>query len=197
MDTWDEIAETWDDMSEVQDYAALAFTSLERDLLPFLSKSLDECRVLDFGCGTGLLTEQFAPLCLAVIAIDSAPRMIDVLKAKIQKQGLMNVKPMVGTLGSAAIQGALEVEEGFDLIVASSVCSFLPDFKEALHELTATLEPGGVFVQWDWLSEMPQDLISATYQEVGLTPLSIDLAFEMIGEDGPQFVVMGIGQKMS
>ena len=39
-------------------------------------------RILDFGCGTGLLTEKLAPLVREVIAVDTSPNMIDVLRRK-------------------------------------------------------------------------------------------------------------------
>ena len=44
--------------------------------------SVNEIRVLDFGCGTGLLTEKIAPLVNEIVAIDSSPKMIEVLRKK-------------------------------------------------------------------------------------------------------------------
>ncbi len=48
--------------------------------------------ILDFGCGTGLLTLHFQPLARSVTGLDSSPGMLDALKAKIRDQNLANVK---------------------------------------------------------------------------------------------------------
>ena len=48
--------------------------------------------VLDFGCGTGLVTLRLQPSVRSITGVDSSQGMIDVLKAKISKLQLPNVK---------------------------------------------------------------------------------------------------------
>ncbi|MCH8334286.1 MAG: class I SAM-dependent methyltransferase [Proteobacteria bacterium] len=43
----------------------------------------------------------------------------------------------------------MALTEKFDLVVASSVCSFLPDYNSTLRDLSSALKPGGLFVQWE------------------------------------------------
>ena len=56
---WDDHAGDWDANEDAQMYAQRALNSWEEKVAPFYP-SLSECRVLDFGCGTGLLTERLA-----------------------------------------------------------------------------------------------------------------------------------------
>ena len=48
--------------------------------------------VLEFGCGTGLLTLRLHPLVHSVTAVDSSPGMLGVLATKIENQGLSNIR---------------------------------------------------------------------------------------------------------
>jgi 2-polyprenyl-3-methyl-5-hydroxy-6-metoxy-1,4-benzoquinol methylase len=50
-----------------------------------------EMDVLDFGCGTGLVTLKLASLVKSITAVDSSQGMLDVLKKKAHKQGRTNV----------------------------------------------------------------------------------------------------------
>ena len=48
--------------------------------------------VLDFGCGTGLLSLQLRPLVRSVTGVDNSQGMLDVLKKKIDNQNLTNIR---------------------------------------------------------------------------------------------------------
>lgn len=54
-----------------------------------LSKDMD---VLDFGCGTGLLTFALQPFVRSVTGVDSSQGMIDVFRRKIAGSGVQNVQ---------------------------------------------------------------------------------------------------------
>ena len=56
-----------------------------------LSSDMD---VLDFGCGTGLVTLRLQPAVRSITGVDSSQGMIDVLKAKIAALHLPNVKAL-------------------------------------------------------------------------------------------------------
>ena len=47
---------------------------------------------LDFGCGTGLLTLRLQPLVRSITGMNSLPAILEVLKDKIAKPGLTNVR---------------------------------------------------------------------------------------------------------
>ena len=90
--SWDEAATGWDTRADTRLYAERAFESWNRKIAPLVS-DLTESRVLDFGCGTGLLTEKLAPLCGHIVAVDTSAKMIDVLRSKIVDKHIGNITP--------------------------------------------------------------------------------------------------------
>jgi ubiquinone/menaquinone biosynthesis C-methylase UbiE len=84
---FDKEASTWDEVP--------ARVKLANDIAATISQEIpltSDMDVLDYGCGTGLLTLQLQPKVHSVTGIDSSQGMIDVFKAKIDKQNLSNVR---------------------------------------------------------------------------------------------------------
>jgi 2-polyprenyl-3-methyl-5-hydroxy-6-metoxy-1,4-benzoquinol methylase len=192
-DSWDDFAADWDDEPDVRKYADKAFESWQRKAAPLIL-SMAETRVLDFGCGTGLLTEKLAPLCQHVVAVDTSVEMIGVLKRKIIEAGVKNVTPLVTSIDSKAITEYRDTLGQFGLVVASSVCSFLPDFEATLCHIVTAMKPGGMFVQWDWLDDMPAEKICDGYAKAGMICISVEKEFDLADKGGSMTVVMGIGK---
>jgi len=191
-ESWDDYAEDWDSNPDVVKYAELAHESLLEKIDP--SGKV----VLDFGCGTGLLTEKLATQAKTIVGLDSAQKMIDAVNQK----GISNISTVAAELTKASIgQSPLE-ENAFNLITASSVCSFLPDYQGTLFLLASLLKPEGYFVQWDWQAteEYPDfgfnaDQIQSAYAKAGLTLISVETAFTLYTEKGDMDVIMAVGQK--
>ena len=129
-----------------------------------------------------------------MVALDISEKMIEVLEAK----NLPNVVTISDMLSIESIANSPDLQEKFDLIVASSVCSFLPNFEETLVLLKSLLSPTGVFVQWDWLitednSEygFSENQIRTAYQNAGFSDYELNVAFSMEAENVGQ-VLMGV-----
>ncbi len=193
-DSWDDVAAHWDDNADAHAYANMAFESWQRKVAP-LASELSLARVLDFGCGTGLLTAKLAPLCRKVIALDSSVEMIKQLEVKVAATNFANVTPLASTIDRQALVEHSSTIRDFNLVVASSVCSFLPNFDTTLKYIVEAMSPGAIFVQWDWALDMPEEKIRATYADSGLRCLCIENEFEMVSDDGALEVVMAIGQR--
>ena len=192
---WDDIATGWDSNEDVQLYAEKAFDSWIRKVLPLLT-NLPTSRILDFGCGTGLLTQRLAPLCHQIVAVDTSARMIDVLRRKVIKAGIENITALQIAVNTTTINEVPELVGKFDLIVASSVCSFLADYEATIGDLSCLLNPGGYFIQWDWLADMPVERIQGAFEASGLIGQVVEEAFTM-NENGESMpVVMGIGKRL-
>ena len=190
-ESWDDYAEGWDSNSDVITYSQKAFDSLCAVV------DLKGLKILDFGCGTGLLTEKIANFASSVLAIDSSPKMIDVLSEK----NLPNVKVLTCEITEESIESKPILQSGFDLIVASSVCAFVPDYEKTVTDLKSLLKPAGTFIQWDWKrtdSEpdfgFSEEIIRDAYSNAGLTPLKIMTAFSLMSEKGSMDVIMGVGR---
>lgn len=188
-DEWAEYAPTWDTDPGARLYAGGAFGSLA-EVLGEVGLTLDGARVLDFGCGTGLLTERLVDEGASVHAVDTSAAMIEVLDAKIAERGWTNV-----TTGS----DLSETPERFDLVVCSSVCSFLDDYPATAQELAALLSSGGLFVQWDW-ERLPgeadghgltRDEIGAALDAAGLEGIAVETGFSVEFEGETMAPLMG------
>lgn len=188
--SWDDAAATWDDDQAVQAYSRAAFRSLQ-EVLSARGASLAGARVLDFGCGTGLLTAQLAAEAAHVIGLDTSAAMLSVLDQK----GISNVQTTSGPLA------ALDVE--VDLITCSSVLAFVPDYPAAVRALAEKLAPGGLLVQWDWAldpgAEEPfgftPDDIQAALAAAGLVDVSVEIGFREPFAGNIMAPLRGVGRK--
>jgi ubiquinone/menaquinone biosynthesis C-methylase UbiE len=96
-----------------------------REIAP--ARSMD---VLDFGCGTGLVTLRLQPFVRTIIGVDSSQGMLGVLEGKIRTQGLKNIKTRFVDFDKGEL-----IEGRFHLLVSSMTLHHVPD-------------PAGLFKQW-------------------------------------------------
>lgn len=195
VDEWGEYSGDWDQNVDVRAYAQQAFDSWQTLVAPTIPE-VATLRVLDFGCGTGLIAERFAGNCAGVVAVDTSAGMIRELDRKIELLGLGGIVSSTLDVNDKAAREQPLFAEGFDVILASSVCSFLPDYPATLSALWTLLRPGGVFAQWDWLSKMPVERIEKAFATVKLEIQLVREVFDMGfgGESAP--VVMGVGRRV-
>ncbi|SMO83003.1 MULTISPECIES: class I SAM-dependent DNA methyltransferase [Ruegeria] len=193
-DDWNDYADGWDDNSDVRRYANHAFASLD-DHLNLRGKDWRSKRVLDFGCGTGLLAEKIAPHVAEVFAVDTSENMIDVL----QNKQLHNVRAVHGDMLAGDVPELGNEFSEFDLICASSVCAFLPDYSGAVAVLAGLLNKGGHFVQWDWQASdddgfgLTLNQMKAALEAARLGSIRVEQVFEINSDARTMPVLMGAG----
>ncbi|MEM7285413.1 MAG: methyltransferase domain-containing protein [Actinomycetota bacterium] len=194
-DEWAPYASTWDSDPAARLYAQEAFGSLTA-LLDRTDLGLAGAEVLDFGAGTGLLTERLVDAGAAVVAVDTSAAMIEVLQAKIAERGWTGVTAGVDLPGPSL---------RFDLVACSSVCSFLEDYPGAARDLAGRLRPGGLFVQWDWEGAVDEEgethgltraEISDALTGAGLGGVAVETGFSVDYEGETMAPLMGYGTRM-
>jgi len=190
-DSWDEYAEEWDGNEDAILYSKKAFKTLIDQV------SLEGLNVLDFGCGTGLLTEQISPLVNKIVALDSSEKMVSILNSK----NLPNVTTLSESLSEDAINKNTSLQNKFNLIVASSVLGFIPEYESTLILLKSLLVPNGILVQWDWLSPsknsdfgLSEEKVETAYRETGFEVRSINKPFSLTSSKGTMTVLMAIAK---
>jgi SAM-dependent methyltransferase len=99
----------------------------------------DNMDVLDFGCGTGLVTLKLQPLVRTIIGVDSSPGMLAVLESKIKARGLKNA----GTQFIDFDKGG-DIEGKFNLLVSSMTLHHVPDTARLFDQWRDLLLPGGL-----------------------------------------------------
>ena len=98
-------------------------------------------RVLDFACGTGIVTVAMAPHVGSIRAIDISEEMVTRAAAKVSAQGLANVDVTQTDLSDPSLEAG-----DFDAVMAFNVLLYVENFEEVMKRISALLKPGGVFL---------------------------------------------------
>lgn len=104
--------------------------------------------VCDIGAGTGYFALRAARRVGdsgRVFAVDVEPRILDVLRAKIEKAGVRNVTPVL-----AVAADPLLPPRSCDLVLVIDAYHHFPDRPHYLARLAALLRPGGRLADVDW-----------------------------------------------
>jgi 2-polyprenyl-6-hydroxyphenyl methylase/3-demethylubiquinone-9 3-methyltransferase len=102
------------------------------------AKALEGLRILDIGCGAGLLSEPLARLGAKVTAVDPAPRNIEVAREHAVKAGL-SIDYRRASAEALVAEGAV-----FDAVLAMEVVEHVSDVENFLRLASAMVRSGGI-----------------------------------------------------
>ena len=103
-------------------------------------RAFEGLRILDIGCGGGLLCEPMARLGATVVGADAAARNIPVAQVHAEKMGL-DIDYRLTTAEDLAVAG-----ETFDAVLNMEVVEHVADPQAYLDACAALLRPGGIMV---------------------------------------------------
>jgi ubiquinone/menaquinone biosynthesis C-methylase UbiE len=130
---FDKKAAEWDANPGRLKLAQEVADAIIREMKP--SRDMD---VLDFGCGTGLVTLKLQPLVRTILGVDSSRGMLDVLKEKIRTHGIANVRTcLVDFENSGCMEGQ------YHLLVSSMTLHHVQDTAGLFTQWYESLLPGG------------------------------------------------------
>jgi ubiquinone/menaquinone biosynthesis C-methylase UbiE len=95
--------------------------------------------VVDYGCGTGLVTLELQGLAAEITGIDSSPAMLAELERKAQAQGLGRVRTLLADLQR---EPAPRIQA--DLVVTAMTLHHVEDVPGVVARLATMLAPGGL-----------------------------------------------------
>lgn len=120
-------------LAYIRDHAAAHFG---RD--PKSTRSLDRLRIVDVGCGGGLLCEPLARLGARVTGVDPGEESIAAARLHAERAGL-DIDYRTATAEALAAAG-----ESFDVVLAMEVIEHVPDPAAFLATCAALVAPGGL-----------------------------------------------------
>jgi 2-polyprenyl-3-methyl-5-hydroxy-6-metoxy-1,4-benzoquinol methylase len=110
----------------------------ERPAIRALLPAVAGLRVLDAGCGPGLMSRWLTDQGATVTGLDNSPQFIDLARAEAP----------AATFHQANLEAPLTMlaDESFDLVVSSLVVHYLADLTAPFAEFARVLRPGGLFI---------------------------------------------------
>lgn len=188
---WDEYAANWENDPATHIFAQSVFQQLTKIL------SLQGKHILDFGCGTGLLSQLMSPLASDIVALDLSEAMIE----ELDRKELRNVEPVVDSLTRGLVAQHPAFRKQFDLVVASSVCAFLPNVQDVADIIFTLVDEGGYFIHFDWLADGKSEVglsfaeMETVLKNAGFSSVDTQIAFDVTTEQGILPVMVGIARK--
>jgi 2-polyprenyl-3-methyl-5-hydroxy-6-metoxy-1,4-benzoquinol methylase len=135
-------AASWDESAPRKEMS-LKFIA-EIDSLEILNS---KSRILDFGCGTGLIGLALANKVAVVTLVDSSPAMLKILREKIEYLNIQNTNIVDGSIED------VDSTESENLIVSLMAGHHVEDLASLFSHFHQRLKPNGVFVMGDLMSE--------------------------------------------
>lgn len=187
---WDGLAKNWESNPATEQFAQSVFEHLQQ------LTQLDGIKVLDFGCGTGQLSQRLSPMVKDIVALDASEAMIE----ELDKKELANVEPVVDALSRGLVAQHPAFRGQFDLVVASSVLAFVEDLDASLKISHSLLNHGGYFVHFDWIAESEQDGFTLAkskraLKDAGFTEVESQHVFDITSDGKTMSVLMGLGRR--
>lgn len=152
-----------------------------------LSTLLPPLDVVDFGCGTGVLTVEIARWARKVTAIDRSASALEQASARAERQGLSNVTFLEADLAKLPLATGKK-----DLVVISQSLHHVADPEGVLAEAARILKPGGRLVV---LELMPHEETWVRerlgHAHLGLAPDALQAQLAQAGFKSIQFTPYG------
>ncbi len=149
-----------------------------------LASLLPPLEVVDFGCGTGVLTVELARWARRVTAIDRSESALTKARAEAARQGLKNITFLAADLEQLPLPSS-----SVDLVVVSQSLHHVSSIEAVLGEGARLLKVGGRMVV---LELLPHDetwvRARLGHQHLGLDPVTVEKAMRAVGLDAEQTV---------
>ena len=134
-------ARIWDWIAKRYDKQAQKDEALTRAVERFAEYLEEDDTVLDYACGTGVVSYKIAAYVKEVHAIDASAGMIDLAIKRAREREVANVHFARKTIFDEGLR-----RESYDVILAFNILHLLEDARKAVQRVSELLKPGGLMV---------------------------------------------------
>lgn len=183
---FDEVSSRWDENPGRVKMAGQHFEAIQQHVSLHTGM-----RVLDYGCGTGLVSLALRPYVQSVIGLDGSAGMIAVMNEKIRSGGLQHCEGRAFDPNAELLPGIPDAS--LDLIVSTMTFHHVPDIRAVLKEFRRALTPSGQVCVLDLATEdgsfhedpnsgavhkgFSAEELHAAFSAVGLNDIRVTTAF--------------------
>jgi 2-polyprenyl-3-methyl-5-hydroxy-6-metoxy-1,4-benzoquinol methylase len=164
-------AKTWDDNPMRQQLALSIFGYIQQNIP--LNKNMV---VLDYGCGTGLLSFLLSEKVKSVHAVDTSFGMLEQVKSKIEKAKISTIST---ELFDAENDNAPDVR--YDLIVSAMTLHHLKNAPKTITKLISLIKPGSWIALADLCKEDGSFHTDIKVNYFGFEPSELESLFKSSG----------------
>ena len=124
--------------------------------------------VLDFGCGSGAITNKLAKEVKAIEAIDISSGMLEFAKKQAEENAITNINYRQVSIFDENFK-----DETFDVILAFNVLHYIEDMPSHVERINSLLKPNGIFISSTACMKEKRSLVRylvSFLHKIGLVP---------------------------
>ncbi|EJC98903.1 S-adenosyl-L-methionine-dependent methyltransferase [Fomitiporia mediterranea MF3/22] len=147
-------ASAYDEKPHLQEVVA----SIGRGLLKEYNFDADKTHVMDFACGTGLVSRELALHAKKIVGVDISQGMVDIYNTRVKNQGIPEEEMHAICADIKGEEGELDGQK-FDVVVCSMAYHHFASITDVTRKLVFFLKPGGVLLVIDIIKGASQTLM--------------------------------------
>jgi ubiquinone/menaquinone biosynthesis C-methylase UbiE len=126
----------------------------------------NKTKILDLGCGTGLLSLPFLKRDCHVIAVDISAEMLDILMKDVPVDKIDNIK-IIKSEAMKYVQDSLSNDTKYDAVVISALLHHLVDYNEFIKNAGKLVRAGGIlYIAFEPLKQEIKSKIKYTWHKI-------------------------------
>ncbi|KAF9464582.1 S-adenosyl-L-methionine-dependent methyltransferase [Collybia nuda] len=143
---FDKVAHEYDEMPHATERGRRSAEAL-RNAYPFDEQTTS---VMEYACGTGLVSRELAPYSKRIVGVDISQGMVDQFNKRVANQGISPDEMQAFCVELKGQAGELN-DEKFDVIVCTSAYHHFESIQNVTNMLAYFLKPGGYLLVVDLL----------------------------------------------
>ncbi|KAJ7700863.1 S-adenosyl-L-methionine-dependent methyltransferase [Mycena rosella] len=148
--------------------------------------------VMDYACGTGIVSRRLAAHCKTLVGVDISQGMVDQFNKGVQSHGISSEQMRAVRAELKGEAGELEGTK-FDIVLCSLAYHHFGDIAATTRLLAFFLKPGGTLIVVDFptmdIAAVPADFVDVIAHKGGIPEAAIKEVYDGAGLGGFRYVL--------